>query len=201
MFLTDKIVLVVLGLALVSAPILSGRSFAGYSIVPGFAVRYFKYVFIVGALAVFAVQIYWSAVQHIVWQADPISRYLLPPYQSYEYFFSYIGKRFFAPWLISLLAAILIPRIAERFNKKYRERFFYNEEFGLMRLGIFFVGYPGFVFYIVSVLLFGILLSTFYLLLSWGRASFYYLWMPLAIGTVLLVSFLLPPTVINSFLP
>lgn len=188
MFLIEKAVLVVFGSVLGAQVFL--RSF--------FRV-YLKYVFMFAVPGVFAVLAYWSAVQYIVWQTDPLAQYLLPPYQGPEYFFSHIGKRFFAPWLIAALAAILVPRIAERLNKRYGERFFYKEEFRLMGLGIFLTGYPGFLFYLALVLSFGVLLSSIFVVLSRGRAPFTYFWMPAGILTVILINWVLPEGFLAPF--
>jgi hypothetical protein len=123
----------------------------------------------------------------------------LPPYQSINYFYAYAGYHFFAPWLISLAAAIVISRLAGILNSKYGERFFENEEIWLMRLGIFLTGYPGFLFYLVLVLLAGVALSSVYTILKRGRAPLYYVWLPLAIIVLIIKDFLVPVSILNIF--
>lgn len=156
-------------------------------------------LFLLSIVFVFGASIYIAISQYQIWQQNDLTKLLLPPYRGIDYFFSYAGTRFFSPWLISLLAAIVIPRVAERLNKKHGERFFREEEFGLMRLGLFLTGYPGFLFYLIFVLSAGVLLSTLYSLLSRGRAPLYWLWVPLAIATVVLATWFLPAEVLGRF--
>ena len=126
-------------------------------------------------------------------------KFSLPPYQSLGYFFSYVGYRLLAPWLISLLAAILIARFAEYLNHKFDERFFEREETWLIMLGVFWTGYPGFLFYITMILLAATAASFFYSLFLRRRFPLYYFWMPMAVAAVLLRNWFLPQPVLNVF--
>lgn len=157
-----------------------------------FSLRFVKIVFVSSAVITLAFSIYYSFLQYHAWQANAVTKFFLPPYAKPDYFTSSVGYKFFVPWLIALLFAVVLPRIVEHLNKQYGERFFHDEEIWLMRLGIFLVGYPGFLFYIIFILAFGVLLSLVYSLFSWGRAPFYYLWMPLAAASIFVNMWLLP---------
>ncbi len=146
-------------------------------------------------------EVAWNSVSlYRSWAEGLATRFFLPPYQSLGYFYYTIGTRFIAHTLLALLAAIIVPRVAEWLNKKYDERFFYREEFWLMRLGIFAVGYPGFFFYLAAVAGFEIGFSGIYSLLGKGRASMRYFWMPAGILTIILVSWFLPNEILRPFI-
>jgi len=164
-----------------------------------FLLRWLKYIFLLGVGLVFGSASYLTLLLYQNWKNGELTELFLPPHQSPGYFFSYAGYHFFVPWLISLLAAILVSRLAERGNKRFGERFFETEEIGMMRLSIFLVGYPGILFYAILTLVSGLLFSIFYLLNSRGRAPLYYLWLPLGIAVILAEKFLIPASLIRFF--
>lgn len=162
--------------------------------------RFLRLLFFLSAALIFGLAVFLAVFQYQIWQQNDLTKFLLPPHRDIGYFFSYAGTRFFAAWLIALLAAVVIPRIAERLNKKYGERFFYEEEFELMRLGIFLTGYPGFLFYLALVLVAALSSSLLHLLRRKGRAPTRWLWMPIALATVVLVSQFFPGEFIGQFI-
>lgn len=151
-----------------------------------------KFLWLVSFVFIISVVSYWSWQQYEVWQTSPVTKYVLPPYQSIGYFLSYVGVRFLSPWILAFLAALLVSRLAKKLNKRFEERFFEKEEIELMTLGIFLVGYPGFLFYLFFILGFGSVASVIYTLFSRGRMPFYYFWMPLAIFAIITVKGILP---------
>ncbi len=184
----DKLALIIFGLTMGAQVI--RRSFSVHAI---------KHVFIVSAAGLFAALAYITYWQYHAWQENPLMKYSLPPWSGWSYFFSYIGYRLVAPWLVSLFAAIFIARLAEYLNQKFDERFFEREEIWLMMLGIFWAGYPGFLFYLALVLLAATAISFFYTLLLRRRLPLYYFWMPMAAAAVLLRVWLIPTQVHNIF--
>lgn len=162
-------------------------------------VCYWKFVWAVAVFALLSIVGYWIYAQYVLWAAGPPGTYLLPPHQGWWYFYTYVGKRIAGPWLIAFLAAILLPRVAERLNKKYGERFFEPEETRFFALGIFLSGYPGFLFYILSLFLYEFL-YTLYLRFTAPerRAPLYYAWLPLAIFAILIKKWF-PPEFLALF--
>ncbi|MEK7553147.1 MAG: hypothetical protein AAB504_00425 [Patescibacteria group bacterium] len=163
----------------------------GASLLKGrpFGIKVLKVIFIIAIIAVFSLLIYYSYQQYVAWQSVEPSKFLLPPYQAIDYFVKYVGARFFAPYLISLIAAILFLFAAKRLNKKYEERFFEPEELWFGALAIFLVGHPGWLFYFTSLILIYFLIHIFSFLISHFssfRISLYYLWLPLAIFVILI---------------
>ena len=169
----------------------------GASLLKGrpFGIKVLKVIFIIAIIAVFSLLIYYSYQQYVAWQSVEPSKFLLPPYQAIDYFVKYVGARFFAPYLISLIAAILFLFAAKRLNKKYEERFFEPEELWLGALAIFLVGHPGWFFYFTGLILIYFLIHifiTFYYKLFFRisprevRISLRYMWIPLAIFVIII---------------
>lgn len=127
--------------------------------------------------------------QYQLWLAHPLSRFLLPPYQSINYFASYSAVNFlFMPILLSAMAgsAFLIMAIL---NKRSSGRLFEEAEPYLAGAAILLVGHPGWLYYLATVLLAALLLTTHYLLLSRNSeklASLYYFWLPAALSVILI---------------
>ena len=135
---------------------------------------------------------YLTREQFLTWRASELSKYFIPPYHTIGYFLLYALGRFWAPYIISLAAALLIGIIAWQGNKRRGGLLFEKEELYFLATGIFVVGHPAWILYIVVVLVFYFLLSTFYFLVSRRieRVSLYYYWLPLAAATIVLSIFL-----------
>ena len=156
-----------------------------------FLVRYLKFIWILSVLVIFGITLYSTYQQYAAWASGPPGKFLLPPYQGIWYFFSYAGSRIFGPPLIALLAAIVLSNVAEKLNIRYGERFFEREEVQFFALGILLTGYPGFLFYIVFILIFELLFSAYYRFFSsQKRAPLYFAWFPLAIFAILVKNWL-----------
>lgn len=188
MSLTDKFGLILLGLTL-GAQVFRRSFFAGR----------LKSVFRLAVAGIFGSSFFSAFAQYRAWQENGVAKFFLPPYQGIGYFLSTVYSRMFAPWLLSLIAAILASRLAGYCNRRFGERFFESEEIPLMALAIFLVGYPGFLFYIACMTAAGFLLSAFYSLFSKGRAPLYYLWLPMAIFVILIKNWLIPQSWLNIF--
>jgi len=149
----------------------------------------FKYIFLISLFLIFGLLFYQSFKQYQLWSQNEISQYLLPPHRSINYFIFYVFRRIFVPYLISLTVAILFFFTAKFFNKKYEERFFYDEEYYLGALAMFLMSHPGWLFYLIF-LISAYLLIHFYSLLithySLQRVSLYYLWLTVAIFVIII---------------
>jgi hypothetical protein len=111
------------------------------------------FVMAVGAIAIIlAVQ---SIFVFFDWSGDPaIGQFFLPPHQSnYSYFFFYILTRIFAPYLISLIFALVLLYLLPFINRRSGDRFFEPEEPYLAALSIFLVGHPGWFVYLIAMIL------------------------------------------------
>jgi hypothetical protein len=156
----------------------------------------FVWVFVI--LGIFSAGIFYSIKQYLLWQNDPFAKFFIPPYRNISYFLQFVGLKFFAPWLLALAMALVFYFVALWANKKYDERFFENEEIPMASLGFFLSGWPGFLFYLILILICGLILTLFYTLKNKGRAPFYYFWIILAI-LVNILKFVLPKSLLNFF--
>lgn len=143
---------------------------------------FYKKFFLISTLVILFELIILSYLQYIAWQGDAVMKYSLPPYENLNFFIIYISGRFLAPYVLSLIAAILFVFISKYLNKKYSERFFYDQEYWLAALAIFLSGYPGFLFLFVVVILIILIGSV----ITKGRFSSYYIWIPTAIFAILI---------------
>lgn len=153
----------------------------------------FGYIFFFSIFVVFVLLSYDSYLQYSAWSQNEVTKLFLPPYQPINYFLFYVGMRFFGPYLISLVFAFLFFVVAKYLNKKYQERFFYEEEFFIGALAIFLIGYPLAIFYLIGVI--SIYLLSHFILAGasknlGSRLSTYYLWLPIAISVIIIKTWL-----------
>lgn len=156
------------------------------------------FVWILVVLGIFSAGIFYSFEQYFLWQKDPFAKFLIPPHQNINYFLKFVGFKFFLPWFFALVFALIFNLVAKWANKKYNERFFEEEEIPMATLGFFLSGWPGFLFYLILILIFGLVLTFFYTLKNKGRASFYYFWIITAI-LVNILKFILPQNIWKFF--
>lgn len=150
--------------------------------------KIFKWIFFIAIIFIFLFLFYQSYQQYQLWLQNEFSKYFLPPYQNIDYFLFYIGARFFAPYLVSLAVAVLFLFAWKTLNKKYNERFFESEEFYLGALAIFLTNYPGWIFYLIFLILIYLLIHLYQLFIIHNseRISLYYLWIPAAISVIII---------------
>lgn len=149
------------------------------------ASRFFLY----SACIAFAYLIYIGFLQFKAFQGGVLSS-VLGTGIGFKWFLSYVQLHFWNQYVVSFIAAILFLLVSYYFNKKYEGRFFEQEERYLAATGIFLVGYPLWLFYIVIVLV----LSTFAsaLFVKKGeRLPLYHFWIPVALGLFVAVHFFL----------
>lgn len=175
----------------------------------------FNWIFLTAIILIFVLLFYQSFQQYQSWSQNEVSKYLLPPHRSINYFIFYVLARFFAPYLISLAVAILFLFSAKALNKKYQERFFYPEEPYFGALAIFLVSHPGWIIYIITVILIYLLIQIFTLIyyklhsltiersnaiersnqleqrlsLREVRVSMHYVWLPAAIFVIIIINY------------
>lgn len=143
-------------------------------------------VFIV--IITFSFSGYLTFKQYEVWLADPLTKFLLPPYQDFSYFISHSFSIFFAPRLVSLFAALAVLAAALTFNRRAGGIFFEKEEPYLAALSFFLVGYPGWIIYLVALISAYLILHTSYFILrrEARRLPLYRLWVPASFFVILL---------------
>lgn len=154
---------------------------------PQFLKRHASRILLYSMLIVGAYTIYIGFLQFQAFNSGILSSQLGTK-SGFLWFLSYVQLHFWNQYLLSFLGGLLFFFIARYFNRKFGERFFWNEELYLASLGIFLVGYPGWFFYIILIL--GItLIGTIAVMRRGTRFPLYHVWIPAAIATHLLVGF------------
>lgn len=157
------------------------------------------FIWILAVGGIFISGILISIEQYFFWKNDVVFKYAIPPYKDMSYFLKFVGMRFFVPWVLALIASLVLGFVSLWANKKYNERFFENEEIYLGSLGMFLVGWPGFLFYLILILFLGLSLSFIYYFKNRGRAPLYYFWLPAVIVIILVKVFILPKSFLDIF--
>lgn len=99
-----------------------------------------------GALLLMQLIIYTYA-QYIAWLENPVSRYLLPPYQSLDYFAGYIWFHYGLPLAVNLAAAVVWWGILIILKRRSQGLWLDNSEAALGFLTAWLVGWPNILMY------------------------------------------------------
>ena len=158
--------------------------------------KHVKLFFLAGIVIIFGFIGYEAVRQYLSWLHDPLARFLLPPYQSFNYFALYALTRFFGPYLVSLGVALMILQAAKIINRSRGELFFEKEEPYLAATSIFLVGHPGWLIYLIFLLGIYLLLHIIFRLRGAKdvRLPLYRLWAPTAFFVILLNEYWLSHT-------
>jgi len=145
-------------------------------------------IFLAAAAAVFGYAGYLSWQQYQTWQSSELGKLFLPPHQSFGYFIFYVRTRFFISYLLSLAVGLAGLLTAQFLNKRYQERFFETAEPYLLGTALFLSGHPGWILYAVIAGFLSVLVSSFHFwrVRETRRLSFYYLWLPAALFTIMI---------------
>lgn len=151
--------------------------------------RLTDYATLIGTAGVFLILLSFSVGQYYLWQQEPASRGLLPPYNpnGYSFAINYIFFRFWAQYLLSFAIALLFGFLSNLFNKRLGGKFLEKEESHFIFLAIFFIGHPFWILYFLAVLIGAVLYTLAVRLFRYAeRVPFYYLWLSVAIGVICL---------------
>jgi len=160
-----------------------------------YELRIHKSIFLFSIFVIFLLLFYQSYLQYQVWLSDELSKNFLEASVKIDslninisYFIFYVVTRFFAPYFISLAAALIFFIFAKKLNKRYNEKFFEPEELYLGALALFLTSWPGAMFYFIGLILIYLLIHFLLLVISHKSlvVSLYYLWMPTAIFVILI---------------
>jgi hypothetical protein len=131
--------------------------------------------------------LYVGFLQFLAFQSGILGG-LLGQGETFRWFLGYVRINFWNEYIVSFALAILFILVAGYANRKTNERFFESEERYLGALGIFIVGYPGCLFYIVAMLLVPAAVSLYFIRRG-ERLPLYYFWMPVAAALVAVIHF------------
>lgn len=161
-----------------------------------------KYIYGFYIIMLIGQSIFLSYAQFQLWRNNQLAKYFLPPYRSINYFLEYTFFRHWSHFLAALIFSLIILFLAKYFNNRRGGRYFYDEEPYFLAIAILAVGYPGWLVYFTLMLLVPTMWSA--IIMGWRRlkklfelgivnkelgdvrTSYYYLWLPLAVGAILI---------------
>lgn len=139
---------------------------------------------------VFLIGYYFFSVytQYVAWKtALPPARFLVPPYQSFEYVFSYVFARSLFYYIFPVIVAVFLFSLSCYSNQKCGYRFFEDDEPYSFSLALILLGYSQWhylwLWYMGGILITALIVSLLNPHIRRGerRLSLYFLWLPLAI--------------------
>ncbi|KKT92179.1 MAG: hypothetical protein UW92_C0005G0027 [Candidatus Jorgensenbacteria bacterium GW2011_GWA2_45_13] len=152
-------------------------------------------LFFLGILFIVGWYAYLVYAQYAAWRdAGPPTNFLVPPYQGIGYVLWYEFIRFGLYYVFSACAAVLLLFSSLYYNKIFGGRFLESGEPYLGALAVFLLGNPAWgylwIYYLAAVLVAGVLgsLITSRTLDRGESFSLFFLWLPLAIAGIIIVS-------------
>lgn len=107
---------------------------------------------IIVLMSVFIATAYFStSIQFQAWKNDPMSRYLLPPYVSIDYFYSYAIYRFWLPYALDIMISIAWAFFLLLLCRYSHGRFLDEKEACMGFFTALVVGWPNFIIYVFIV--------------------------------------------------
>ncbi len=92
---------------------------------------------------------YCAFATYNLWKTDPVSRYLLPPYQEMSYFYKYSFFHFGLLNTITIAISLGWASFLFVLNKYSKERFLDRKEIWLGFFTALIAGWPGFIVYLI----------------------------------------------------
>ena len=146
----------------------------------------------------------FSYLTYKLWSGNPISRFLIPPYKSLDYFSHYAFFHFFKSYWFSLVffgTLFFLMKVANHFVKG---RFFEENEPWIAGTGIFLVGWPANLVWFLSVIILGVFGHLAKIIFFRRSAkelfSLYYLWLPVAFIIILFSKFVVGLPIIKTLI-
>ena len=152
-----------------------------------FIVKYFISIAIITVSLILIAATILSKNIYLDWLSHPFTANFLPPYSEINYFLSFIYYKFYLPYFVSFVFA-LIFYIFSRTSNNYFANLFYREEYCYMFISLFLVPFPLILYYLILLIASLILIQLYNLVIyrKNEKVSFYYLWFPIAVCVILM---------------
>jgi len=159
-------------------------------------------IYLFGILTLFGVAIFKVIYQYLLWKNHPVSKFLLPPHQSFDYFFSYSFFHFLKVPLYNFFSSIFLLALLKIFNKIFNKRLFFEEEIFFAGFAMLVVEFPINLFLLAAVIILGILISLIKKILKKESqyTSLYYLWLPLTILSIIFKNLIISLPIIKNLI-
>ena len=121
---------------------------------------YLRKVILIGILLFFVLFLSKAVLetysQYYIWENNPVSKFLLPPYTPISYFYQYCFLHFFSGFCLTVGGAIFTGLLFWIFQKK---NYANSDETLLAILAVLFSGWPNLIIFLVMTLILAILYS------------------------------------------
>lgn len=149
-----------------------------------------KKIFWIPIAAVFSLSIVFSVIQYGVWKNNALMKIALENDGGFAAFLYSVFLRFFVPYLISFALAGVLALLMAWINKRSEGKFFEKEEILIAFLAAFLAGFPGFIFFLlgilVSYLAAHLINALFKKTAKSGVVPLYYFWLPVSASVILI---------------
>jgi len=141
-----------------------------------------------------------SGLNYYLWKSQEFTNKFLPPFTPISYFFRYSFQYFYFEIILRIVFSFIVFWGLNFLNKKFKERFFYQEEKYLASLAILVLGWPVSFFYLFFVLFLGVIyhLILIFFFKKKIRVSFLIFWPTVALLTIFLSDIILKIPFFNS---
>lgn len=144
--------------------------------------------FLLSVIVVVSILAYYSVRQYYVWVNEPLTRNFFN--NGMGYYTRYVAYVFWAQYIVSFFAALLMMKAMRWYDRRHGNKFFYSGEEYLAGAAILLNGHPSWIFYILAAIICYAIATVFLTKirpprdLSAGgelRVSFYYGWLPVGL--------------------
>jgi len=159
-------------------------------------------IYLLGILTLFGISIFKVIYQYLLWKNQPVSKFLLPPYRSFDYFLSYSFFHFLKIPLYNFFSSVFLLALLKIFNKIFNKRLFFEEEIYFAGFAMLVVEFPINLFLLAVVIILGILISLIkkFLKKESRYTSLYYLWLPLTIFSIIFKNLIINLPIIKNLI-
>ena len=143
------------------------------------SIRVLKIFFWLVLISLLFQSLYLSIVHILAWKTSLIGKALLPPIAPQSYSLRYAFLHFWKRNLFTIIGSLIFVFSVNFLNKKFKERFFYQEEIYLMGLGLLWNPWPGLVVFLLLTLISFLIIQIINIFsFKKERISMLYLWIP-----------------------
>jgi len=149
-----------------------------------------KKIFWIPVVAVFFSSVIFSIMQYRAWLANDVMRLVFESEDGLYAFLHNVFFAHFASYVLSLIFAGILAWSMMIINRRSGNKFFENEEILIAFLAGFLTGFPGFLFFLLGLII-TYLVAHLLNILIWRKLEnrvipLYYFWLPVALSVIII---------------